>query len=339
MKTTARRTALLAAAGLLISCARPPEPVPEGPRAQIDEALHDFGEVPQGTPVAHTFRIRNIGTEELVVRSVDASEMVQVRAFDEVVPPGGEGRIEVALETSGRTGSGELAIRIVTNDPHDPERSVWLRGRLVPLIEINRQNRLYFFDVLRGETPEQELTIVNHQDVPLQVLEIEQDEDSAFETRLQAVEEGQSYTLTVQLRDSRRAEHRIDEQLTLVSDSPTLPRIPIHLLATLENPVDTRPKQVFWSTFQRDDPDQSLREKRVRVAKRGGTDFQVLDVSTDLEFIDLEVVPEAAGQSHTVHLRLDVAKAPNGAFEGELRVRTSDPDFAELTVPISGRIL
>lgn len=57
--------------------------------------VHDFGEIPQGTPVTHTFKVVNTGEEPLNISNVKASCGCTATDYTkEAIPPGGEGFVQ-----------------------------------------------------------------------------------------------------------------------------------------------------------------------------------------------------------------------------------------------------
>jgi hypothetical protein len=48
-------------------------PAPEEsktPSIQIDESVHDFGELPEGEVISHDFKVKNVGDDVLVIENV-----------------------------------------------------------------------------------------------------------------------------------------------------------------------------------------------------------------------------------------------------------------------------
>ena len=76
-------------------------------------------EFPQeGEIVTHTFRFKNTGTQSLVILNVEASCGCTTPKYDKKpIPPGGEGKIEVEFNSSGRYGKQYKVINIFANVP------------------------------------------------------------------------------------------------------------------------------------------------------------------------------------------------------------------------------
>ncbi len=45
----------------------------KGPKIEIKEMRYDFGKILKGTAVSHTFEVKNVGSEQLVIEKVQPS--------------------------------------------------------------------------------------------------------------------------------------------------------------------------------------------------------------------------------------------------------------------------
>lgn len=77
---------------------------------------HEFGRVPEGKTVRHSFSFVNEGTGNLSVFSAAASCGCTVSRFDKKpIPPGESGNIEVAFDTRGKSGKQVKTISVKSN--------------------------------------------------------------------------------------------------------------------------------------------------------------------------------------------------------------------------------
>ncbi|HEX8090991.1 MAG TPA: DUF1573 domain-containing protein [Blastocatellia bacterium] len=67
---TALSLALLFAVTVAAQQGQPPNKGGDLPKLVITELVHDFGEVKAGTPLRHSFKIRNEGKADLLIQSV-----------------------------------------------------------------------------------------------------------------------------------------------------------------------------------------------------------------------------------------------------------------------------
>lgn len=201
------------------------------PKAELPVRRHDFGAVVQGTRVEHAFEVRNRGGADLVVEEVKASEVLAVEGFDKVVPPGGSGRVRVALDTSGVRGIGKLVVRVYTNDPESPEAVFGLDGRVVKPMEAEPRDRFYFFKA-PGEGGEERLALVRYGGRPVAVTGVSCD-NPRFHPSYKALAPGERYELTVAL-DPATPDGKHEAVVTVTTDSPDFPRFEIPVRALIE---------------------------------------------------------------------------------------------------------
>jgi uncharacterized protein DUF1573 len=125
-------------AGLLVSSAlgaQPPASVPPSPSPapspaallEVPEPGATFGEVYQGAVVSHRFAVRNRGERPVRITGVSPiSPRARAAAHPDVVPPGGEGYVEVEQPTEGRLGLASFRFALRTDD--GPDRRLSLTG-------------------------------------------------------------------------------------------------------------------------------------------------------------------------------------------------------------------
>lgn len=173
----------------------------------------------------HAFEIRNRGGSDLVLEEVKASEVLTVAGFDRVIPAGGSGSIRVSLDTSGVYGVGKLAVRVRTNDPAVPEARLALDGRVVKPLEVEPQDRIYFF-----KPGEERRTLVRYGDHPVAVTGISCD-SPRFRPSYRPLAPGARYELAVAL-DPATLAGKYEATVTVTTDDPRLPelRIPVRAL-------------------------------------------------------------------------------------------------------------
>lgn len=95
-----------------------PEKLANAPDIQFSETNFDFGTVKQGEELVHTFKIKNAGKSNLILRKVKAScGCTATQPDKEVVAPGEEANIKVTFNTRGRNGRQNKSITVYSNDP------------------------------------------------------------------------------------------------------------------------------------------------------------------------------------------------------------------------------
>jgi hypothetical protein len=168
MKTIAFLAAVLIL-GLFAASAQVPEVL--APKIVCDEPVFDFGERSNSDFVEHAYVIRNEGNLSLEIRGVRATcGCTAVKPDDNVVPPGGETKIQSRLDLRGRRGMQIKTITVQSNDPQTPNLNLQMRGTAVEGLRA-QPSTLFFgrlapdgertrpFEVLSGRGPFQILDI------------------------------------------------------------------------------------------------------------------------------------------------------------------------------------
>jgi len=102
-----------------------------GPKIQLDEEVFNFGSVKQGARVTHEFKFKNLGDADLVITDVKTScGCTAAVTSAKTIAPDGEGSLKVNFNSSGRSGTQNKTITVVSNDPENPRLMVRLTGKV-----------------------------------------------------------------------------------------------------------------------------------------------------------------------------------------------------------------
>lgn len=100
-----------------------------GPKLVIESLEHSFGKITPGTPLTHTFKVRNAGETELEIKNVSPSCGCTAASFDKLVATGKEGGITLKIEnTAGYQGEIVKTATVTTNDPEHQTFTLTLRA-------------------------------------------------------------------------------------------------------------------------------------------------------------------------------------------------------------------
>ncbi len=88
----------------------------QGPEFSFVATRHHFGEIVSGETVTHEFRFTNSGDADLVIANVKASCGCTVPEYSkEPVPPGGEGKLKVTFDSTGKHGMQSKTVTVIAN--------------------------------------------------------------------------------------------------------------------------------------------------------------------------------------------------------------------------------
>jgi hypothetical protein len=106
-----------------------PEELAIAPALQMEITTIDIGRIRQGNVLTREITVKNTGTNELHIKSVQAN----CSCITAVVEPsrlkaGQEGKLKVSLITEGRTGIQQKAVTLYSNDPKYPVQRLTISG-------------------------------------------------------------------------------------------------------------------------------------------------------------------------------------------------------------------
>lgn len=99
------------------------------PRLIFDQYNYDFGHLPRGKKIVHTFVFANRGSQVLVIDGVVPSDGCEIlKSPEDFVEPGGYGSLVVKISTVGDFGVQHRTVNITSNDPIHPMITLGIHG-------------------------------------------------------------------------------------------------------------------------------------------------------------------------------------------------------------------
>ena len=154
-----------------------------------------------------------------------------------------------------------------------------------------------------------------------------------------AVEPGRRYRLTVTLNTDGPGGKQL-VPVVIHTDSVAHPVVRILVATLLRERVYTFPDAVDLGAIpltQWKSGNPSLAQT-LMVYQSGGTAFEAT-FSTDLPGVTIEAQRGPLKDRWQATLAIDPAAARTGPLRGSITIRTNDPEFPVLTVPVSGAVL
>lgn len=318
------------------ACARPVEPDAAANAETADTRFH-FGTVLQGSPVEHEFPLRNDGTRPLRIAGVQLSPPLQLARMPAVIPPGETARLRLTLDTAQLEGEYQGQLLVMLADANAAPRAFSVKGRVTPPIEI-LPHAAFFLSTAKGSEKSGSVEIVNHEAQPL-TLTLDPAALAEYRPTLDVLEPGRRYRLTVTVPASAPA-GRHSSRLELKSSSPSRPTLHIGLNTIVRERVYTFPDTVDFGRLRMRDLTQgpnAASAQTLMVYQTGGKQFSATPRSTVAGMaLTAEPGPQGDRVQITATLGRDVAPGP---ISGTITVRTNDPEFPQLQVPVTGQIV
>jgi hypothetical protein len=265
------------------------------------------------------------------------------------VPPGQEGKIELAVEhTEGYTGEVAKSASVSTNDPKNPTFNLILRARFKsdsapgakavpgplnpnPVLVVEPIDRI-ITSALTGSSSTHTLYIFNPQLAPVHARNVIQG-GTAFTATLNTIQEGKRYQLNVTSNPALKAGHYV-QTLKVVTDSAVQPEVKIELDLTVYPKVLASPASIIMPPMTITKDLAAINWPTVFVRKLREHGFQIKGYASTLPFLKLDLMTETEGQSYRIRLSLDTAKVKPGDFKGFIQIKTNDPDAPLVEVPV-----
>ena len=142
----------------------------EAPQLLVDQVDYNFGEVPQGEPVLHTFKFMNAGDEALLISKVRSScGCTAVLLSAKRLAPGEEGELHANFDSARFRGDVSKKIYLYSNDPEVPIKPLQIKGKVLELFALSPR-QINFGSVKPGALMERSVTLSNQTNQPLLIV-------------------------------------------------------------------------------------------------------------------------------------------------------------------------
>ncbi len=157
---------LLCCSGILLFCGK-------SSKIKFDEITWDFGKVKQGKQLVHVFKFKNDGNEPLEIKKVKTSCGCTAAVLSKKrIPPGEQGEIKVAFNTSGYAGKVQKYIFVETNESNKVKKTLVLKANIEipPSPKISLSSYTADLGLILEKKPiEHKVTVKNEGELELEV--------------------------------------------------------------------------------------------------------------------------------------------------------------------------
>jgi len=167
-----------------------------GPKAQVPETTHDFGEVFEDRELTHTFVVKNIGDVLLEIKDIDSDCACTAADSDRRIPPGGQGRIKLTIAPYSVLRQFAKKTTVFFNDPDHPQVVLTMQGYGKPFIEIQPSHIIRF----RGEPGEKlrdQVRFTSHLPGNFEITEFKTNIPQFIDVTVKTEEPGRIYVVEV----------------------------------------------------------------------------------------------------------------------------------------------
>ena len=299
---------------------------------------HDFGTVKAGTVITHMFAVSRPAPSVSVQRVELSAPGMKARLTSGTAHDDQLG-LTLTWNTTVLDGRIESQALIHWSDQSYAPVRLTLRGTVTPVIALDPFAAV-FFSVYQDEGGEGIVKIMNHDDGPLEITQLEP-LGSHFTAQVRTLVPGQEYALVVDVPAGTEF-GRFQETVVVHTNQPVRPEVPIAVNVFVKPDLYASPEVVDFGEVNLEQLRQipALRDGLAHVVgirRRQGA-FTITSVGSNIPGLDVSVSPSRPAETFRMDIKLIPDQVKQGMVSGVIRLGTSDPMFPEITVPVRGEI-
>ena len=312
-------------------------PAGPGPRLRCDQPTYDFGTVWDGDKIEHAFVVRNDGDKALDILTVQPTcGCTLAKQHDKSIAPGGQGRIEAALDTTGRSGDLTKQINVTTNDAANPRAVLTFVGKVRQRISIDPPAGLLFGRYTPGMPLTRTVRLTNNTPATMKLAAVPASQPSVFAAEVKQVEPGKVAEVTVTAKPPL-AEGLNSTQVKLKTGIPEQAEltIPCHLF--VPPVVEITPS---WLMVR--PPVMQELQRTIRVIYNGEGAMRITSVAAEPATIRAQIVETTPGKSFSIQvtiptgLEVSATKPANIVLSTDLKDKPTIPIEIRPAIPLTG---
>ena len=290
--------------------------------AVFPERSHDFGTVARGSKVRHSFPIVNSTNEILHIKSWRTKcGCTDVKVGAREIPPGTQTTIEAVIDTTNYTGYKPSGLILSLDRPTPVDIDLNLTCFIRTDLTLN-PGQVDFGIVNRSAAPEARLDLVYagaQADWAISsALTISEHVTAKLQEQGRSAGGSVTYHLAVKLNPSVPVGFFKDE-ITLKTNDPTGPTIPISVAATVQSNVTVTPSVINVGAIR---PGETVQKTFV---VRSAQPFKVIAMESSQPDLVVAAAPADAKPLHALQFNFKAPSAP-GAFNATVEIQTDLKD-------------
>jgi hypothetical protein len=326
---TMLRYGLVVVAGL---CAVGPALSATWADALFEEFSKDFGSVPRGPMLSHTFRVVNNTRGPVNIANVRVScGCVSAVAHKSHLEPGESTHIVARMDTTRFTGLKSVTIYVQFNQPGFEEVRLWVQANGRNDFSVT-PDTLAFGQLKRGGTPSASVLVAFYGNTDTQVTEVKC-ESNYIQPRVQEVRRSDS-EVTYQVTAGLRADAPVGKWYTdvwLKTNNPDMAPIRVPLTVEIESALSINPETVTLG------PVKTRTESERRVIVRGVKPFKISDVTGTSDQLLVRVDSPLAKPVHVLTIKFKAGDP--GDVNRKLSVLTDLADDNKIDFHVSAQVV
>ncbi len=320
-------------AGVFLGAVAPAhEAVSEGhPVISLPSNSYDFGTVAQGTKVVHEFVVKNNGNADLVIQRLSPScGCTATQLASPIIKPGSSEKVRVTFDTSGFMGDKKKSVLIASNDTHNPELMVTIKGRVLSsyTVEPSRVDfgEIYPSSPLAGRKKQVTFSIAEGSDLAITKIT----SLSKFLVASPVVTQGNRATVTIEiLPTAPLGEFR--DRVVFELDGGRRASVNVPVNASVKGDLRLNPGTISFGVVE----GQSPLERRVQFENKGRNPIAVESITTSNPALSASMVNVQTGRLGVLVVKVDPRRV-SGDLKEVVEVKTNHPTESVLSLNVFG---
>lgn len=262
--------------------------------------------------------------------------------YDEVIPPGSEGKIGVKLIGHKlHPGRFKKSFTVKTNDPENTKITLNVSGTIKQVFMVSKGMSLSGY---KGDELKEEIILTSAIEEPIKLTGYHWSEKSRDKAALEkgigvkitAIEDGKKYKIDTWLKDGLPPKQYFAD-LFVETDFEMLPEKKLAFRLHIMDDVELHPSTIYMRELSMKEGTTKSFEKIVSVISARGDSLKILDVIPSDETITWNIREVKPGKAYTCRFQIRPQAEP-GKYEASLKFLTNYPGYEELIVPIKGSV-
>ncbi len=258
-----------------------------------------------------------------------------------MIPPGQEGKIKLQVNGNKVHGVFTKSATVFSNDPEHPQMRLTLKGKEIPYIEVQPQERVYL-QAYYGEKAEQVLTLSsNEKDFDFRVTGLTSNIDDKITYRYEPGDTKGTWKVHV-FKNPKLPSGNIFGTLFVHTNSERVPTKSIQVQVMTKGTITVQPAFVNFGRVKFAEAGTTARpvERNVMLLKtRGEFRVESIEIDNDNFRADLRTVKPGQHYEVAVQFTPPTRTQPNQREIGTMTIRTDDPTEPVITVRLLARSL
>ncbi len=299
--------------------------------ALFEELSKDFGSVPRGPTLSHSFQLTNNTQSTVHIARVRVScGCVSASALKDELAPGESTAIQAQMDTRRFHGVKGVTVFVRFDRPRWEETRLWVQANSRDDVSVN-PDEIAFGQVKQGSTPQASITVTFLGGARSRITEVERESNYVQTSIKELSRDGRE--VNYQLTATIRADTPVGKWYTdiwLKTNDPSMPKVRVPLTVQIEAALSLSP-----STIRLGEVKQGTEAKRklivrgvrpFRITKVQGVDDQLsvqdnTSESKAVHVLTVQVKPAKAGNLHRkVKLITDLKEQGEIEFEAKAQV-------------------